>query len=652
MDISVQARVDNLLWAAATILFIIVGSLAIAQAARLIARWRGLTASDQRKIFWGFLFASPWIIGFVIFVLGPALASLYYSFTDYRLGKDLHYIGLDNYRELLLGQGAQGRRFTQAMYNSFYYMIVGVPLQIIASLGMAVLLSQNLRGVRVFRLIFYLPVILAGGPAALLAWRYTLASNGGFVNVTLQNIAHSFFLFDWLYRASIFVVEAFNAFYAGISRGDSIGPFKYAIPALIGFALLIWFARSEWTETKRSAAHQAVELIGGTLIVLLAARALIAQPLDVGIIYGIAALSALGALLAFRRDQPRAPRLWLIAPLILGLVTLIGLALDGNPDLGLYIPPTIIAAVPLTLALIIRTEKQRSNVLVGGMVVLTLLIIIRLIPGQFDGGRLSLIPQYLTLHSAIAQPTSLDYLNDGFGATTPAALWLYGLVVLVLGGLALANNRYPRAHKIVIYVGTLCFGLFMISSFVDGVHYFRAFDQIAATSGTPSYHFALFNAAVAQVPDSTRVPLWMTNQLWLKPSVILITMWSSGAGMLIFLAALKGVPKSFYEAAEVDGANRWQMFWKITLPLISPAMFYNIVIGVIAALQTFETIYILQSEQTADTLASAAYFLFVRTFRQLEIGQGAAVSWILAVIIVLATILQFRYSNKWVHYEA
>jgi multiple sugar transport system permease protein len=128
-------------------------------------------------------------------------------------------------------------------------------------------------------------------------------------------------------------------------------------------------------------------------------------------------------------------------------------------------------------------------------------------------------------------------------------------------------------------------------------------------------------------------------------------MWSSGAGMLIFLAALKGVPKQLYEAAEVDGANRWQQFWKITLPMISPALFYNIVIGVIAALQTFESIYILQSDSTQDSLASAAYFLFVRTFRQLEIGQGAAVSWILAAIIVLATIMQFRYS-KWVHYEA
>jgi multiple sugar transport system permease protein len=120
---------------------------------------------------------------------------------------------------------------------------------------------------------------------------------------------------------------------------------------------------------------------------------------------------------------------------------------------------------------------------------------------------------------------------------------------------------------------------------------------------------------------------------------------------LIFLAALKGVPTQLYESAEVDGASRWHKFWKITLPLISPALFYNIVIGVIASLQTFESVYILQSETTEDSLASAAYFLFNRTFRQLEIGQGAAVSWILAAIIVMATVMQFRFS-KWVHYES
>ncbi len=147
----------------------------------------------------------------------------------------------------------------------------------------------------------------------------------------------------------------------------------------------------------------------------------------------------------------------------------------------------------------------------------------------------------------------------------------------------------------------------------------------------------------------------MDNELWSKPALILITVWSSGAGMLIFLAALKGVPRQLYEAAEVDGASQIQRFFSITLPLISPAMFYNIIIGVIAALQTFDTIYIMVNNAGGNLLIgqlqSAAYFLYARTFTQGQIGQGAAISWILAVIILTATVLQFRYS-RWVYYEA
>jgi multiple sugar transport system permease protein len=193
------------------------------------------------------------------------------------------------------------------------------------------------------------------------------------------------------------------------------------------------------------------------------------------------------------------------------------------------------------------------------------------------------------------------------------------------------------------------FGLLAVGSAIDGIRYFQAVAAAAAEAGRPVFHFALFRQVAEIFPDANRVPLWLQSELWSKPSLVLITMWSSGTGMLIFLAALKGVPRGLYEAAQVDGATGLQRFRHVTLPMISPAMFYNVVIGLIAALQTFEAVYIIQTQQTESSLASAAYFLFVRTFRQLEIGQGAAASWILAVIIVLLTALQFRYS-RWVHY--
>jgi ABC-type sugar transport system permease subunit len=332
-------------------------------------------------------------------------------------------------------------------------------------------------------------------------------------------------------------------------------------------------------------------------------------------------------------------------------IGLAALLLAGRPeDQAAYAPVILIAAAPLVIALF-GTWSRPKFIIIGVLAAtLCILVLVRLVPGEFGSGQLTTLTQQITLNTSLAQPDNLEYLEN-YGQSTPSPLWIYGAVVLLLGGLALANNRYPRAQRYVMIGAFGLFALLAVGALLDGIRYFRAYDEIAQAAGSINYHFALFRETTSVFPDANRVPLWLTNELWSKPSLILITMWSSGAGMLIFLAALKGVPRVFYESAEVDGASKWQKFVNITLPMISPALFYNIVIGVIAALQTFESIYIIQTTQTADSLASAAYFLFVRTFRQLAIGQGAAASWILAVIIVMLTILQFRYS-KWVHYEA
>lgn len=647
---NLQPHLETLLWSAFTVLFIGGGSILLGKLASWISRRLGVSASESRKIYWGFLFAGPWVLGFVIFVVGPALASFYYSFTDYKLGEPLEWIGLENYRQLLLGTGSHGRRFAEAMFNSFYYALVGIPLQVGTALLMAILLNQRFRGMKIFRLIFYLPVILAGGPAVLLAWRYMFASNGGFVNVTLQGLAHNFFLFDWLYRFFIFAIEGFNGFYAGIARGDPIGPLKYTLPALIG-ALALWtLLRGEWSESKRARAMTIAEIVGGALAVILFARGLVADPLDPALIYAGSLVALLGTVAAAVQGRRSSARVWQFGGLLVFAVGLVALLVAGSPEhQASYLPVILIAAAPLAVSLI---GTGRPKVVVSGVLaaLLCVFIVARLVPGQLDNGQMTALAQQMTLNTSLAQPDNAEYLEN-YGQMTPSPLWIYGAVVLVLGGLALAHNRYPRAQRTIIYAAFALFALLAVGSLLDGIRYFRAFDEIAQATGERNFHFALFRDITRMWPDSNRVPLWLANELWSKPSLILITAWSSGAGMLIFLAALKGVPQVFYESAEVDGANRWQKFVKITLPMISPALFYNIVIGVIAALQTFESVYIIQTQQTVDSLASAAFFLFNRTFRQLFIGQGAAASWILAVIIVLLTVLQFRYS-RWVHYEA
>ncbi|MBW4435921.1 MAG: ABC transporter permease subunit [Pleurocapsa minor GSE-CHR-MK-17-07R] len=656
MDVAAQARLDNLLWAAATVIFIAAGSVLLGLLARGGARLARLSDAEGRKIFWGVFFASPWIIGFFIFVVGPALASLLYSFTDYKLGDSMNFVGLDNYRELLLGEGAHGRRFAGAMYNSFYYAIIGVPLQILTALAMALLLNQALRGVRFFRLIFYLPVILAGGPAILLAWRYMLASNGGFINEAMSAAGNAFFLFDWLKRTFIFLVEGFNGFYSGIVRGDPIGPLKYFIPALIAVLFLSTMLRGEWSDSRRSRLLRVSEIVGAVLGMVLVARGLIALPIDPFLIVGIGLILAAGALSAHRNASPRAATAYLVSGIVLSVgAALMAIATPSAEDGSAFSALPYLLASALVAAVfagaLVASQARRASVLLIGLAAGSLAVLVHLSAGQFDQGQLGLIFQYLTFQSAIAQPGDLAYLQETFPQASLSAFWIWGGMIAFFGVLIALNGGNAKLQRWLIVGGTVVFALLAVNSLLDTLRYFSAFNDVAAAAGVQNYHFSLFRQATQVFPDSQRVPLWMSSELWSKPSLILITMWSSGAGMLIFLAALKGIPRVFYEAADVDGASRVQQFFKITLPLISPAMFYNIVIGVIAALQTFESIYILQTPTTQDSLASAAYFLFVRTFRQLAIGEGAAVSWILAAIIVFLTVLQFRYS-RWVNYES
>lgn len=550
MDAAVAARLHNLYWSVGTVAFIIVGSAGVGYLARFIARVRGASSTLQRRTFWGYAMASPWILGFLIFVLGPSVASLYYSFTDYRLGRPLEWIGLDNYQTLLAGAGAHGRRFMQAMANSFYYAVVGVPLQIVTALLMAMLLARPVPGMSIFRLIFYVPVILAGGPAILLAWRYMLASNGGFINVSLQSATQSVPGFDTVYRGFIYLTESFNAFYSAASRGDPVGPLMYAFPAALLAGLCVAFALLP-RDSARRMARTVLEITLGLLAVVVLRLAIIGE-------------------------------LQVLSPLRLGWDRL-------------------------------RTWFELA-----------------------------------TFRSSLRSPGELDYLTNGYSAHAPSPLWLL-VVLAVVAALLLSGRVRGELARWLPGVVAVFAGLLVVGSSLDGALYFRAFDVAASETGQVHHHFALFRQVSASWPGPNRVPLWLSNELWSKPSLVLITVWSSGAAMLIFLAALKGVPRVLYEAAEVDGAGSWQRFWRVTLPLITPALFYNVVIGLIAALQTFEAVYLIQTQQTEQSLSSAAYFLFVRTFNQLEIGQGAAASWILAVIIVLLTAAQFRYS-RWVHY--
>jgi multiple sugar transport system permease protein len=157
--------------AALTVLFIIVSSLALGAAARLAAQARRATRKQQADTFAGYLFAAPWIVGFLIFVVVPLGFSLYWSFTDYRVtsSQPPNWLWLDNYRTLLL----QDDNFRASLINTLYLTVVGLPLQMGVALLLAVLLNQKAKGERIFRMAFYLPVIL-GFNTAVWCWRLML----------------------------------------------------------------------------------------------------------------------------------------------------------------------------------------------------------------------------------------------------------------------------------------------------------------------------------------------------------------------------------------------------------------------------------------------------------------------------------------------
>jgi multiple sugar transport system permease protein len=151
-------------------------------------------------------------------------------------------------------------------------------------------------------------------------------------------------------------------------------------------------------------------------------------------------------------------------------------------------------------------------------------------------------------------------------------------------------------------------------------------------------------------------PGWLSSEAWAKPALIVMGLWGAGSGMILWLAGLKGVPKTLYEASEIDGASPRQQFLSITLPQLSPIIFFNLVVGFIGALQEFDRVYMFRGngETTGpgDSLLTPSYYLFQNAFAYFKMGYASALAWALFLIILLLTLIQFRLAPKWVHYEA
>jgi multiple sugar transport system permease protein len=149
-------------------------------------------------------------------------------------------------------------------------------------------------------------------------------------------------------------------------------------------------------------------------------------------------------------------------------------------------------------------------------------------------------------------------------------------------------------------------------------------------------------------------PNWLGNPSYIIPSLIFISLWGVGGSAVIYLAGLQNIPAQFYEAATVDGANRLQQFRSITLPLLSPTIFFQLVLGLIGVFQTFTPAYIVGGAGGGPLQSGLFYMLYIynRGFENFRMGYGSALAWLMTIFILVITVLVFRSSQYWVHYEA
>jgi len=144
---------------------------------------------------------------------------------------------------------------------------------------------------------------------------------------------------------------------------------------------------------------------------------------------------------------------------------------------------------------------------------------------------------------------------------------------------------------------------------------------------------------------------WLGNPrtgIW---TLIILAIWQFGSPMLIFLAGLKQIPQELYEAAEIDGAGGWRKFLKITLPLLSPVIFFNLVMQIIAGFMVFTQAFVVTGGGPLDTTRFYALYLYDQAFRNFRMGYASAMAWVLLLIVAFFTALAFRSSSMWVHYE-
>ncbi|WP_322411275.1 sugar ABC transporter permease [Microbacterium invictum] len=230
-------------------------------------------------------------------------------------------------------------------------------------------------------------------------------------------------------------------------------------------------------------------------------------------------------------------------------------------------------------------------------------------------------------------------------------------------GVSLANTLFYVVMAVPLEIMFALFLAMLLARASRGAGIFRTLyylPKMTPAVATAAVFFLLLNGNSGAINQFLGIfgiqgPQWLVDPAWVKPSIVIMTLWTVAGTMVIFLAALKNVPVELYEVASLDGAGPVRKFFSITLPMISGAMFFNVIVLSIAAFQIFDQAYILfwrdQSNSSPEASLFYAIYLFQQAFRQFNFGFAAAMAWLLFVIIMIITVIQVKFGNRFVYYE-
>ncbi len=188
--------------------------------------------------------------------------------------------------------------------------------------------------------------------------------------------------------------------------------------------------------------------------------------------------------------------------------------------------------------------------------------------------------------------------------------------------------------------------LFYLPTVLSGVAVYQLWMQLLAPKS------GLLNSALRLI--GIEGPSWLSDPAWTKPSLVMMRVWALGTSMLLYLSSMNSVSKDLYEAADIDGANFWQKFRKITLPQISPIIFFDIITNMTGAFQVFQEALVMSKNGKGDPAGSLLFYnlhIYDEAFTRYNMGYAAAMAWFLLVIVMTITLINLVASKYWVHTE-